>query len=255
MVIPPHTGDHDGSPGVKGRLRSVDKQQVRERVWAELRRRGAARFPGADGRIPNFVGAEAAARRLASLPRWESAAVLKSNPDLPQLPVRAAALEDGKRLYMAVPRLAKERPFLLLDPGRLTVPPRRAASIKGAGAAGLPVHIEDVPRLDLIVCGTVAVNRKGVRVGKGGGFSDLEFALLTEAGAIDAETVVATTVHGVQLLEEDLPDTTHDFRVDLIVTPDEVVRCRRAHRPRGVIASHLDREAAAKIPVLRTRLP
>src|SRR5947199_977963 len=97
---------------------SDDKQAVRERVWRELQRQGAARFPGAEGRIPNFVGAEAAARLLAALPQWEAAAVLKSNPDLPQLPVRAAALEDGKHLYMAVPRLAGERPFLLLDPAR-----------------------------------------------------------------------------------------------------------------------------------------
>ena len=31
-------------------------------------------------------------------------------------------------------------------------------------------------------------------MGKGGGFSDLEFALLVEAGLIGTETVVATTV-------------------------------------------------------------
>lgn len=42
--------------------------------------------------------------------------------------------------------------------------------------------------VDLIVCGTVAVNRRGVRVGKGGGYSDLEFALLVEAGLMIDET-------------------------------------------------------------------
>jgi len=46
---------------------SDDKQDVRERVWRALRKSGAARFPGAEGRIPNFTGAEAAARRLSSL--------------------------------------------------------------------------------------------------------------------------------------------------------------------------------------------
>jgi hypothetical protein len=45
--------------------------------------------------------------------------VVKSNPDAPQLPVRARALADGKLPYMAVPRLTDERPFILLDPGRL----------------------------------------------------------------------------------------------------------------------------------------
>jgi 5-formyltetrahydrofolate cyclo-ligase len=232
---------------------SDDKQEVREWVWRELRRVGAARFPGAEGRIPNFIGAEAAARLLGGVDEWRAADVLKSNPDSPQLPVRVAALEAGKRVYMAVPRLAHEEPFLLLDPDRLDQPPRRAASIKGASKVGAHVALDEVPHIDLVVCGTVAVNRRGVRVGKGGGYSDLEFALLTESGAVDKRTVVATTVHPVQVVDRELPETTHDFRVDLIVTPEEVVRCRRAHRPRGIVASHLDPDKAAAIPVLAAR--
>ena len=229
------------------------KQAVRERVWRALREQKASRFPGAQGRIPNFVGAEDAARRLAELDAWQRAGVLKSNPDLPQLPVRAAALEAGKRLFMAVPRLADERPFRLLDPERIEDSPRKVASIKGSATAGLPVTIADVEHLDLVVCGTVAVSRKGVRIGKGGGFSDIEFALLVESGAIDERTIVVTTVHGLQVLDEDLPETSHDFRVDLVVTPDEVIRCRRAHRPRGIIRSHLDPEKVAQIPALAAR--
>jgi 5-formyltetrahydrofolate cyclo-ligase len=232
---------------------AADKQDVRERVWRELRSVGAARFPGAQGRIPNFTGAEAAARALADLDEWRAADVLKSNPDSPQLPVRTAALEAGKRVYMAVPRLADDKPFLLLDPERIAEPPRRAASIKGASSVGVHAALRDIPHIDLVVCGTVAVNRRGVRVGKGGGYSDLEFALLSEVGAIDYRTVVATTVHSVQVLDEELPETSHDFRVDLIVTPDDVIRCRRAHRPRGIVASHLDADKAAAIPVLSGR--
>ena len=233
---------------------SSDKQAVRERVWRELRQQRAARFPGAEGRIPNFIGAEAAARLLASLDQWRDAEVIKSNPDSPQLPVRTAALSAGKRVYMAVPRLRDEKPFILLDPERIDRLPRRAASIKGAASAGVHVALGDVPHVDLVVCGTVAVNRRGVRIGKGGGYSDVEFALLTETGAVDKDTVVATTVHPVQVLDEDLPETSHDFRVDLVVTPDEVIRCRRAHRPAGIIASHLDPEMAEAIPVLAGRV-
>jgi 5-formyltetrahydrofolate cyclo-ligase len=79
------------------------KQAIRERVWALLERERAARFPGAEGRIPNFAGASTAAARLASLPEWRAARVVKTNPDAPQLPVRARALADGKLMYMAVP--------------------------------------------------------------------------------------------------------------------------------------------------------
>jgi 5-formyltetrahydrofolate cyclo-ligase len=225
------------------------KQAVRERVWTLLEEAGASRFPGAPGRIPNFPGAEAAADRLAELPEWKEARAIKANPDAPQLPVRTRALEDGKVVYMAVPRLRESRPFLRLDPSRLGVPIRRAASIRGAAEHGRPVRVEDL-EIDLVVCGTVAVNRRGVRVGKGGGYSDLELGLLIEAGRISDRVPIVTTVHPLQVLHEDLPETRHDFRVDRIVTPDEVIRARRSRRPPGILWDHLDPERIAEIPVL-----
>src|SRR3954471_11182855 len=88
------------------------KDRVRALIWSALEDAGAARFPGARGRIPNFRGAEAAAERLAELREWDAATVVKSNPDAPQLPVRRRARHDGKTLYMAVPRLAEDRPFV-----------------------------------------------------------------------------------------------------------------------------------------------
>jgi 5-formyltetrahydrofolate cyclo-ligase len=231
------------------------KQAVRERVWALLEDERVARFPGAKGRIPNFAGAPAAAARLASLPAWRAAGVVKANPDAPQLPVRARALADGKLVYMAVPRLADERPFILLHPEPLGVPPRRAASITGSTRAGRRVGVAELQPVDLVVCGSVAVNRQGARVGKGGGFSDLEFALLVEAGLIGEDTVLTTTVHPLQVLTEALPETAHDFRLDLIVTGEEVITCRRSRRPPGILWEHLDDTKTAAIPALAARTP
>ena len=223
-----------------------DKQDVRERVWQVLQDEGAARFPGARGRIPNFKGTEVAAERLAQLPEWHAAVVVKSNPDAPQLPVRRRARRDGKTLYMAVPRLREVKPFVRVESD---------PTIKNAMRDGIPTSVEDLGHVDLVVCGTVAVNREGVRVGKGGGFSDLELALLTEAGLVDDATTIVTTVHRLQLVDEELPETEHDFRVDIVVTPDEVVRTgTRRHSP-GVIWEHLDDEAIAAIPVLAARRP
>ncbi|MGH3318733.1 MAG: hypothetical protein ACRDN9_00900 [Streptosporangiaceae bacterium] len=102
--------------GEKSAVGGRDKQEARDRIWSLLQRERAARFPGARGRIPNFAGAKKAADRLAALAAWRGARVIKANPDLPQLPVRARALAEGKRVYMAVPRLAEEAPFMLLDP-------------------------------------------------------------------------------------------------------------------------------------------
>jgi 5-formyltetrahydrofolate cyclo-ligase len=229
---------------------SEDKQAVRERVWEAMAAAKVVGFPGAKGRIPNFTGAADAARALAELPEWQAAGTVKSNPDMPQLPVRARALEDGKLLFLAVPRLREAKPFLLLDPDRLEVKPRAVASIKGSEQHGVSTAVAEMPHVDLIVCGTVAVNRKGVRIGKGGGYSDLEYALGSEAGIIDEDTVIVTTVHDLQVLDEDLPETSHDFRVDVIVTPTEVIRTK-ARRKKGTIAwDELTDDQIQAIPAL-----
>jgi 5-formyltetrahydrofolate cyclo-ligase len=227
-----------------------DKQACRDRVWAAMSEARVARFPGARGRIPNFTGAERAAALLARSEAWKDAGALKANPDLPQLPVRAGALAAGKLVVMAVPRLRTAEPFLLLDPDVLDVAPRKAASIGGADAHGRPLAVEDVPRLDLVVCGSVCVNRDGVRIGKGGGYSDLEMGLGIETGWIDDRTTIATTVHPLQVTDDDLPETDHDFRVDLIVTPDEVIRCPTAPRPAGILWDHLDADKIESVPAL-----
>jgi 5-formyltetrahydrofolate cyclo-ligase len=104
--------------------------------------------------------------------------------------------------------------------------------------------------VDLVVCGSVAVNREGVRIGKGGGFSDLEVAFLVEAGVLRPDTVLATTVHPLQVVDEPLPETVHDFRVDLITTPEEIIWCGQPRRPPGVLWEHLRQDKIAAIPVL-----
>jgi 5-formyltetrahydrofolate cyclo-ligase len=62
------------------------KQILREEIWRALTVNRGARFPGAHGRIPNFVGAEAAARHLTTLDAWLAARTIKSNPDAPNVP-------------------------------------------------------------------------------------------------------------------------------------------------------------------------
>ena len=161
--------------------------------------------PGVFGHIPAFAGADAAAELLATMPSWQSALVIKTNPDRAQLPTRVQALEAGKTVYMAVPNLATTRPFYLLDPARLPPPAAQAASHQAAATLATTVTIDEMPTLDLVVCGSVAVNADGARVGKGAGYSDLELALLSEAGLIDAHTTIVTTVHSLQVLDEETP--------------------------------------------------
>lgn len=222
-------------------------------MWRLLTRRRVGRFPfPLEDRIPNFTGAERAAERLAALPVWRAARTLKCNPDAPQRPVRLRALRDGKTVYVAVPRLRSAKCFLRLDPAR--IPAARlaaAATIGGAAALGEPVAPDALPHIDLVVAGSVAVNRRGARVGKGGGYSDLELALASELGAIDARTVVVTTVHDLQLVRGTIPMTAHDVPVDVIVTPTRTYRPRRAHRrPREIRWNELDAAQLSAMPAL-----
>jgi len=229
------------------------KAALREEVWSDLTAARVARFPGADGRIPNFVGAEAAAERLRATDEWQRAATVKSNPDSPQWPVRQRALEDGKTLYMAVPRLADTHPFFLLDPAAIRESPRMASSIKGAGKHAQPVDVDELEPVDLVVTGCVAVGEDGARLGKGGGFSDLELAIAAGAGLVGPRTVVVTTVHELQVKSAGtIPTTSHDVHVDVVVTPERALRCPR---PRGTRAptlrwSELSEEKIAAIPLL-----
>ena len=230
------------------------KAALRQEVWSAMQAAKVARFPGAPGRIPNFTGAERAAERLRGLPAWAAARTLKANPDSAQLPVRQRALEDGKTVYMAVPRLAEPEPFFCLDPDHLEQPPRKAASISGASRSARRVRLDELTPVDLVVMGSVAAGEDGARLGKGGGFADLEFALAAAAGLIGPHTVTVTTVHEIQLRPVGaIPLTSHDIALDFIVTPERVIDCRAGHAPRPAAALRWDdltEEKIAAIPLL-----
>jgi 5-formyltetrahydrofolate cyclo-ligase len=230
------------------------KDALREEIWELLQKKKIARFPGATGRIPNFIGAETCARVLSETPFWKKAKVLKSNPDSPQRAIRQKALQEGKIIYMAVPRLRSEKPFIELDPNKLNCSPYIASSIKGAAKFGRPVGLDEVRKIDLIVCGSVAVNRKGARVGKGGGYSDLEFALLTEEKRIGAKIPVVTSVHPLQIVPEAIPMIEHDIPLTAIITPGEVISVESSlPRPKGIYWNMLPEEKIDEIPVLKAK--
>jgi 5-formyltetrahydrofolate cyclo-ligase len=245
-----HDRDAGGDPEIL-----AAKAALRDEVWAALTEARVARFPGARNRISNFTGAEAAAQLLRDTDAWRAATAVKANPDSAQLPVRQRALEDGKTVYMAVPRLAEPEPFFLLDPDHLADPPRKAASIAGATRSARRVAVAELSPVDLVVSGCVAVGEDGARLGKGGGFADLEFALAGAAGLIGRQTLVVTTVHELQVRPAgSVPTAAHDAPVDLVVTPERVIDCRPRRGPRpvdGVRWDELTPEKIDSIPLLR----
>lgn len=228
------------------------KQAIRERVWSAFEAAGAAE-PGVAGYIPDFQGTDQAAERLAALPVWQQAHVLKIVPDRAQLPVRTLALEQGKLVYMAAPKLATPKPFYVLDPATLAVPPTEAAQREVAARIAATTDVHAMQEVDLVIVGSVAVNAKGTRLGKGAGYSDIEVGLLAEAGLITERTTICTTVHELQVLDEDLPELSHDFRVDLIATPSRIIWCSEPKRPHAIDWSALTAAQITAIPVLKAR--
>lgn len=211
-----------------------DKMRIREYIWKLLEEKGVAKFPKPIyGRIPNFIGAEKAAEKLFQTRIWSRASVVKVSPDSPQEPVRRRALEEGKVVLSATPRLRKG--FVILDPR--SIPPRfyqYASTIKGFFTYGRLVKLVEIPNVDLVVTGSVAVDLEGKRLGKGGGYGDLEYGILRELGVVDEDTPVVTTIHDLQIVDY-VPSEKHDLTVDYIFTPTRLFEVK-THRskPQGI---------------------
>ena len=240
----------------KGRWagRNPGKDVVRHDIWSTLESEGLAIGP-AWSMIPNFVGADTAAWRLASTDAWKAARTVKTNPDHAQTPVRIRALYDGKTVYTPVPYLTMDYPYLRLDPADLAnkaISFELAATPQGFLEHGQRMEFEDVEPLDFCVVGSVAVSRAGGRTGKGAGFADLETAIFRELGKVTAATPMATTVHSCQLVEDPLiVIESHDSPLDFVATESElIVTANAAPRPMGVDWTKVRPDQFETIPFL-----
>ena len=67
------------------------------------------------------------------------------------------------------------------------------------------------------------------------------------------QTRIATTVHPLQVLDGPIPVTEHDFSLDVIAMPDEVIRppAGGRKRPRGILPEHLTPEIRREVPILK----
>jgi len=231
-------------------LTKDEKQKIREYIWNKMEKEGIARFPlPCKGRIPNFIGAEKAAGKLRQLPEYKNAKIIFCNPDSPQRPVREMILRDNKILVMATPRLKEG--LLILDPSKIPKNKyREASTIRGAFKWGTKTYPSKI-KIDIKITGSVAVSPKGGRVGKGGGYSDLEYGILKEYGAVDERTPIITTVHDIQVVDN-IPMAEHDMPIDIIVTPTKIIRTNTKYKkPKGILWEHLTKEKIEQIPLIK----
>ena len=186
------------------------KKEIREFVWNMMVKERIAAFPyPPHGRIPNFVGAEAASRQIRKLDAYLSAECVFSPPDGVLIPLRRIVLMDGKILAYSTPHMTS---FKMMKPGKTV-----KVSIKDLIRGGEPL----TRRVDIAVVGSVAVDRKGNRIGKGSGYGDKELSFLRER---NPKLLSGTLVHSKQVFEDfSHLVQEHDVPVDFILTEKELI--------------------------------
>ena len=98
--------------------RNSAKAAVRNRVWSRLVETGVSVGPAFD-RIPNFVGADAAAKTAQRARAMEAGARRQVQSRSAANPGPPEGLYDGKLLFSPVPHLTQGFPYLRIDPDKL----------------------------------------------------------------------------------------------------------------------------------------
>ena len=204
-----------------------EKESIRKSIYDKLFNEGQSLRPNGDyGKIPNFKGSDIAAELLAGSVEWKNSKTIFCSPDSAQIPVRYLALKENKNLIMASPNL--EHGYLYLEGNKLNGKEREASTKEGAFnhcskffdfGEGSSFDIA----IDMLVEGSVGVDRFGNRIGKGKGFADREIEDLLNKNLIDEDTPLATTIHPFQLVDH-VPMESHDKSLSMIVTTSEIIR-------------------------------
>lgn len=215
-------------------------QQYRDEIWQTLRRVGKpdSRFHWDFSRfIADFVDNHLATARVTELAAWQEADEVFITPDNSTERLRREAIRAGKTILITTYGI--ERGFYRLEPA--AVPPAEvsyAATLDGLDVYGTAVSLAELaggPPLRFMATGGSAVSRNGIRFGKGHGYCDLEWALLSEIGLTDSSTVIVDIVHDEQYVDELLEGERHDVPVDWIVTNRRSIAVPQTDRPPGQV--------------------
>jgi len=226
------------------------KDEIRHSVWKQLTEEKNGRFPfPLVNRIPNFKGAEIAAAQITILQEYKKAKVIKVNPDAPQLPLRKQILLDGKVLLVPTPRL--KAGFIMVKPEWVPAgEERKAASLSHIKSYGKEIPLTEIPSIDLMVVGSVAIHSDGRRLGKGEGYADREYAIIRELG--NPPVPIVTTIHSTQLVSDDIPRDTYDLTVDWIATEKGLTKTNSPYeKPIGVEWNHVTEGEMIEMPILK----
>jgi 5-formyltetrahydrofolate cyclo-ligase len=194
------------------------KESVRTKIWENMERNNIS-ITSSHGRIPHFHGSIKASNLLKNTIEWKNSNTIFVSPDTAQKTVRKNVLKDGKHLIMPTPKLLNG--YIKLEPSNTIGREEEASTIEGAFKHGR--IITSLPNIDMVVEGSVAVDMHGGRLGKGGGYGDMEISYLKNNKLIQPDTPIVTTVHEIQIIER-IPLEPHDEKINMIITPERIIR-------------------------------
>ncbi|MFH7903430.1 MAG: 5-formyltetrahydrofolate cyclo-ligase [Candidatus Aenigmatarchaeota archaeon] len=187
-----------------------NKQEVREFVWKKLKESNECLFP-CYGKIPNFKGVEKTILKVLESEEFKKSKRIFISPDTPQRILLNFVNLNEKEVYIATPRL--KQGFI-----KVTINSANLVKVLESG-----LKIDNLPRIDFALIGSVAVDVKGNRIGKGGGYGDREIKILREG---NQKIIIATNVHDLQVFDDlSYLIEKHDEKVNLIFTPTKVIYC------------------------------
>ena len=160
--------------------------------------------------------AQAAAARILALDAYQNARVVMAYAAVRGELALDAVLRDALAAdkTLALPRCEGEGVMRAYRVARLSELKRGAYGILEPGAACLPVAPEEI---DLMLVPGTAFDRRGGRLGQGGGYYD-RYLGLTRA-------VCVGVCHDFALTEA-VPTETHDAHMDIVITPNHTIITR-----------------------------
>src|SRR5204862_675925 len=189
------------------------RRQLRSVLAARRRSAPAAQRTEAALRVARNVDREVHLRS-----RWRIAVYAALPDELDSAPLIALARERGCRLYL--PRIDRRRASRAMQFVEMRGPLRRnrlgIAEPEAAATIG-------ARWLDVVFLPLVGFDRRGLRLGTGGGYYDRAFAFRRWRSAWFAPRLVGLA-YGFQQLEH-ITAAAHDVLMDAVVTEEGIIRC------------------------------
>ena len=240
-------------------MERLDAQTARIQIWEELLKvaRPDSKFSWAFSEfICDYEGSEKGTALLTATDLYKNANVIFITPDNNLETLREQAFLDKKTVIMT--NYGITRGFFLIEPGQIPSGRESFASLlDGIGRywkhQTLAQLQKAIGHIDMMVTGASAITPGGVRFGKGHGYFDLEWAMLSSFGLADASTVIIGAGHDCRVVDVDVAAQEYDTAIDYIVTPTRIIETRHEYpRPsKGIIWSRLAPGMREQIPPIQ----